>query len=79
MIKATVLLFLQSHGPPRTVNRTPYRVGLVAKVHAIKCDGVLLSGLFVLGGKFWEKLRSVFVHEACVVTRPVALASGPEP
>ena len=101
-IKGTVLLFLRSHGPPRIVSRTRYRVGLVLfvapillgwvspylgdqfpvlrdnpKVIAITGDVVLLVGLFVLGGEFWEKLRSLFVHEADVVMRPVAPSPGP--
>jgi hypothetical protein len=32
--------------------------------YAIGGDVVLLSSLFVLGGEFWDKLRSLFVHGA---------------
>jgi hypothetical protein len=31
---------------------------------AIGGDVLLLIGLFVLGGEFWDKLRSLFVHDA---------------
>ena len=33
-------------------------------IYAVAFDLLLLSGLFVLGGNFWEKLRSLFRHEA---------------
>ena len=36
-----------------------YRVPL-----SITGDSLLLLGLFLLGGDFWDKLRSLFVHEA---------------
>ena len=88
-IKATIFAFLKSHGPPRMVGRTRYRVGLVLfagplllgwaapyfghhlprydenpTAYAIAGDGALLVGLFLLGGEFWSKLRSLFVREA---------------
>lgn len=31
---------------------------------AIFGDGLLLLGLFLLGGDFWDKLRALFVHKA---------------
>lgn len=31
---------------------------------AIVGDVMLVSGLFVLGGEFWDKLRSLFIHRA---------------
>jgi len=31
---------------------------------AIAGDGLLVLGLFVLGGDFWDKLRGLFVHKA---------------
>lgn len=31
---------------------------------AIAGDGLLVLGLFILGGDFWDKLRSLFVHQA---------------
>jgi hypothetical protein len=33
-------------------------------VYAVAGDILLLVGLFVLGGDFWDKLRSLFVHKA---------------
>jgi hypothetical protein len=32
--------------------------------YAIAGDGLLLVSLFVLGGEFWDKLRSLFIHRA---------------
>ncbi|HEY6644060.1 hypothetical protein [Povalibacter sp.] len=34
---------------------------------AMAGDLLILAGLFVLGGDFWDKLRSLFVHEAKAV------------
>ncbi|KPK58530.1 MAG: hypothetical protein AMS21_10570 [Gemmatimonas sp. SG8_38_2] len=36
-------------------------------VYAVVGDLMLLSSLFVLGGEFWDKLRSLFVHDARAV------------
>jgi hypothetical protein len=36
-------------------------------VFAIAGDIMLLVGLFLLGGDFWEKLRSLFIHQAVAV------------
>ncbi len=36
-------------------------------VYAIVGDVLLFSSLFVLGGEFWDKLRSLFVHGARAV------------
>ena len=91
-IKARVFGFLKSYGPPQTVSRMRYRIGLAmfvlpvllgwawpyaANVYdgldehtlllGIAGDLVLLAGLFVLGGDFWDKLRSLFMHGAYVV------------
>ena len=41
-------------------------------VLAIAGDGLLVLGLFVLGGEFWDKLRALFVHKARV-TFPQAM------
>lgn len=38
-----------------------YRIPL-----AIAGDGLLVLGLFLLGGDFWDKLRALFVHRATV-------------
>jgi len=34
------------------------------QVFAMTGDILLLVSLFVLGGEFWDKLRSLFVHRA---------------
>lgn len=34
---------------------------------AIAGDGLLVLGLFVLGGDFWDKLRALFLHEATIM------------
>ncbi|GAF79317.1 unnamed protein product [marine sediment metagenome] len=36
-------------------------------IYAISFDVLLLASLFVLGGGFWDKLRSLFVHKAYAV------------
>jgi hypothetical protein len=33
-------------------------------------DGVVLAGLFVLGGEFWDKVHALFVHDARVLPDP---------
>lgn len=92
LIKATVFGFVKSYGPPATVGRIRYNIGLVMFVipfafgwaapylgsylpgfeqgemfYALFFDVLLLSSLFVLGGGFWDKLRSLFTHRAYVV------------
>ncbi len=37
-------------------------------------DGLVLVGLFVLGGEFWDKVRALFVHDAHVVAAAPAAA-----
>jgi hypothetical protein len=37
------------------------------RIYAIVFDVMLVSSLFVLGGDFWDKLRSLFVHKAYAV------------
>lgn len=37
------------------------------KVYAIAGDLLLLFGLFLLGGDFWDKLRALFIHKAVAV------------
>ena len=45
--------------------------------YAISGDVLLLSSLFVLGGDFWDKLRSLFRHDANAVIpdKPAAEAT----
>jgi hypothetical protein len=33
-------------------------------VFTLSTDGVLFISLLILGGEFWDKLRSLFVHGA---------------
>ena len=91
-IKSRIFGFLKSFGPPKTVGRTRYTIGLVmfilpllfsfivpyakhfitglelqSLVYNIAGDILLLVSLFVLGGDFWDKLRSLFIHDAYAV------------
>ena len=102
-VKAKVFGVLKAYGPPKTVGRTRYRIGLVLFVlpfllgwgapyfgeylpgyvedtmtWAIAGDVMLVLGLIMLGGDFWDKLRSLFVHGARAVfpEKPVAEAQG---
>ncbi len=86
-LKARLGRFLRQYGPPATVSRNRYRIGLVMftlpllvawatpyvpyLLHgldlnrpgvAVAGDLMLVTSLFVLGGDFWDKLRSLFVH-----------------
>ena len=36
-------------------------------VYAVVGDILVLVGLFLLGGNFWDKLRALFIHKAVVV------------
>ena len=47
--------YAAAHIPGFQENPLPYALG---------GDLLLLSSLFVLGGDFWDKLRSLFVHDA---------------
>ena len=44
--------------------------------YAIAGDVLLLSSLFVLGGDFWDKLRSLFRHDAHAVIPDKTPARG---
>ena len=91
-IKSKVYGFLKKHGPPDTVSKTRYKLGLVLFLipilvglflpyftHLIPSyeeyrnlinaigDIVLLTSLFVLGGDFWDKLRSLFIYGSNVI------------
>lgn len=54
---------------------TPYAGTLISGYQgneitfAVVGDLLLLAGLFVLGGDFWDKLRALFVHDAKAVFR----------
>lgn len=55
-------------------------LGLEPVVVALGGDILLLASLFVLGGEFWDKLRSLFVHdaEALFPGEPAATAQASE-
>ena len=88
-IKAKVFGILKAYGPPKTVSRTRYIIGLVIFMVpvlvgwgtpyfgdyipgyqeneftvAIVGDVLLLVSLGVLGGDFWDKIRSLFLPSA---------------
>ena len=89
LIKNRVFGFLRQYGPPKTVSRGRYKVGLVMFVipilvgwisvyiidylpflknnpipFAIAGDLIFSTSFFVLGGDFWDKVRSLFVYNA---------------
>ena len=93
-IKSKIFGFLKKHGPPDTVSKTRYRIGLFLFVipilagwllpyftHLIPSyeenknlisvagDVVLITSLFILGGDFWDKLRSLFIYSAKIIFR----------
>jgi hypothetical protein len=88
-IKRAFGRFFREHGPPETVSRRRYRIGLIMfavplvfgwinpyafhhlpgyeeyrLLYGLAGDILLIASLFVLGGEFWDKLRSLFVHGA---------------
>lgn len=100
--KRILARLLHRYGPPATVSRRRYRIGLVLffaplvlalltpfvadlvpgyeawRMHyALASNLLLVVGLFVLGGEFWEKLRALFVHGACALPPPKAVDAGP--
>ena len=48
---------------PYLLPQVPIHAEHVLLVH-VGGDAMLLASLFVLGGDFWDKLRSLFVHDA---------------
>ena len=85
-IKSNIFGFLKKHGPPDTVSKTRYKIGLALFIIPILAgwlvpyfsqlipsyeenrmlinivgDIMLVTSLFVLGGDFWDKLRSLFI------------------
>ena len=88
-IKSKIFSFLKKHGPPDTVSKTRYKIGLILFVipiiagwlipyfsHLVPSyeenrmpiniigDLLFVTSLLVLGGDFWDKLRSLFVYGA---------------
>ena len=91
-IKSKIFGFIKKQGPPDTVSKTRYRMGLVLFVIPILAgwlipyfshyipsyegnrmfiniigDIILVTSLLVLGGDFWDKLRSLFFYGAKAV------------
>ena len=111
-IKRIVFQVFKRYGPPQTVGKPRYVIGLVmfcvplvfafvspylehfqavqyvpdavaqhiperaetVFTFALAGDIMLMASLFVLGGDFWDKLRSLFVHDARA-TFPVKAAA----
>jgi hypothetical protein len=94
-IKSKLYGFLKKHGPPDTVSKTRYRIGLVLFLIPIIAgwlipyfshfvpsyeenriliniigDIIFVTSLLVLGGDFWDKLRSLFVYGAKAIFPP---------
>ncbi len=86
-LKSKIGYFFKQYGPPDTVSKTRYTIGLIMFIipftvawllpyfeHLIPWyeayhlwinisgDVLLVISLFVLGGDFWEKLRSLFIY-----------------
>ncbi len=91
-IKSKIFGFFKKYGPPDTVSKTRYRIGLVLFIipilagwlvpyfsHLIPSyeenriiiniigDVILITSLVVLGGDFWDKMRSLFIYGAKVI------------
>ncbi len=100
-IKAKVFGILKAYGPPKTVSRTRYIIGLVIFMVpvlvgwggpyfgeyipgfqenlftvSIVGDVMILVALVVLGGDFWDKLRSLFIPSARATFLEKSSASG---
>jgi len=71
-IKNRVFGFLKQHGPPQKVSRwlsiyiSKWMPGLLSYPlpYAVGGDILILASLLVLGGDFWDKIRSLFIHDA---------------
>ena len=65
-----VYAFLSPYIDKYLPGMTDYRL-----VYAVMGDILLLVGLFLLGGDFWDKLRALFIHKAYVIIpdKPVEL------
>jgi len=91
-LKKTIFGWFRKYGPPNTVSKTRYNVGLILfsiplilglvqpyveeyipfmqqyKLYfIISGDLLLFVSLFVLGGDFWDKLRSLFIYRSRAV------------
>ena len=57
--------YVMAYAPQCLPDHSPLRLYV-----NLAADFVFLSGLFVLGGDFWDKLRALFVYDARVQFRP---------
>jgi hypothetical protein len=57
---------------PYIIDMVPY-IGDNLLIIVIVSDVMLFSSLFILGGDFWDKLRSLFIHKS----RAVLLSTKP--
>ena len=55
LVFAAIEPYLGSHIGVNANNRLAF---------ALAGDALLISSVFVLGGNFWDKIRSLFVHDA---------------
>lgn len=88
-LKRYLALILKRYGPPDTVSKTRYSIGLIMffipivfafilpyifghipfildyyLIISISGDLLLIAGLFILGGDFWDKLRGLFIRNS---------------
>jgi hypothetical protein len=88
-LKKSIFSWFRKYGPPDTVSKTRYIVGLILFSSSIiqglilpyiweyvptieenlfyiliSGDIILIASLFILGGDFWDKLRSLFVYRS---------------
>ncbi|MFK5857198.1 MAG: hypothetical protein QM503_13795 [Bacteroidota bacterium] len=88
-LKKSIFGWFRKYGPPETVSKTRYIIGLILFSSSIlqglvlpyvwefvpvikdnmfyvliSGDVILVLSLFVLGGDFWDKLRSLFVYRS---------------
>jgi sterol desaturase/sphingolipid hydroxylase (fatty acid hydroxylase superfamily) len=54
--------YIMGYAPQWLPDNSPWRLWV-----SIASDAVFLASLFVLGGDFWDKLRSLFIREARAV------------
>lgn len=91
-LKSRMFSWLRKYGPPDTVSKLRYRIGLVLFtiplllgfllpyfwdmipfikqnlfLFLIGGDVMIFLSLFVLGGDFWDKLRSIFIYNSRAV------------
>jgi hypothetical protein len=59
--------YVMAYAPQWLPDNSPLRLYV-----NLTADFIFLSGLFVLGGDFWDKLRALFVYDARVEFRPLS-------